>query len=84
MNIISQAQVIQQHLQPQHSTFPVYNPTYQSQNSHQFQQPTFQNQGPNYWQMRPTIAARGNDPMQCPAPTPSPTFSDSSSIIDFE
>lgn len=83
-NVISQAQVIQQPLQPHYATVPAYNPTYQTQNALQLQQTTFQDHGRNYWQMHPSTSARGNDAMQSPAPTPSPTFSDTSSIINFE
>lgn len=84
LNVISQAQVLQQPLQPHYATVPAYNPTYQTQNALQLQQTTFQDHGRNNWQMLPSTSALGNDAMQCSAPTPSPTFSDTSSTITFE
>ena len=77
LNCISQAQGIQQ---PQ--PVPVFNPRYQPLSS-EFQQQSFHEQGPSYWPIQST-SSHGNEHIQCPAPTPSPTFSDTSSLISLE
>ena len=80
LNVISQAQAIQQPLQPHFATRLGYNPTFLTQTA---SENAFQDRDITYWQMQPSTSARGNDIMKCTASTPSPTSSSNSDIIHF-